>query len=81
MEEKGNSPFLHSVAVKGDYPMDVVLRATGGILQLLNVFFFCISLSIICIYELIYEFGEVMDMYGSCCMGLRGGVYNLGAPV
>ena len=44
-------------------------------------FFFCISLSIICIYELIYEFGEVMDMYGSCCMGLRGGVYNLGAPV
>jgi hypothetical protein len=32
MEEKGISPFVHSVAIKDDYPMDVVLRAAGGIL-------------------------------------------------
>ena len=32
MEEKGISPFVYLVAIKGDYPMDVVLRAAGGIL-------------------------------------------------
>ena len=67
MEEKGTSPFVHSVAIKGDY-----LICWMQFLELLEVLYsrriyFFVFLSLLYVFmNGNTGFGEFLDMYENC---------------